>query len=301
VSVARSALVTARRALERVVVDRGDGENRGESPCLPDHAAGAPRSALAAAIGMLRVLARGDATVAELAAASALRRDRTARLVDSCLRAGLVRVDPDAGRLRLDWSVHGWLRAAVAPVLVERGGPLVADAADRAGVCAFITVLRGMRSVTLVEELRSVGPGLEMTPWLGRPCPLLSSDGGPALVMDFDPDDILAMLPRRSDPREVAEFVHRVEVLAESGVVARESFEEAGQTAVTAPVRDAGGDVVASACLVGASDQLRPRLTELADAARALARELSALVGGAAETPNAPTGERSGRSVSVLT
>ena len=199
------------------------------------------------------------------------------RLIDSCRRAGFVRVDADGDRLHLDWMLHGWARAASRPTLVTQGAAIVAGVADETGVCAFITVLRGMRSVTLVEELRDIGAGLDMTPWLGRPCPILSADGGPTLVMDFDDDDIPSFLPRRADARELTEFRERVSTLVRDGVVAKDSIEEAGQTAVTAPIRDASGAVAGAVCLVGAADEIRPRIPELKAAARAA--DLSRLVG----------------------
>ncbi|MCP2635443.1 helix-turn-helix domain-containing protein [Microbacterium sp. HD4P20] len=275
VAVAHRAAVAARRTLEHVLNEH-EGCTRpfATAPSVP------PKSALAAAQLLLEILATSDGTVTDLVRATGLRRDRLLRLVESCRRAGFLRVEPEGTRVRLDWSLHGWMRAASGPTLARDGAPIVADVADRTGVCAFITVLRGMRSVTLVEELRSLGPGLEMTRWLGRPCPILSSDGGPALVMDFDRDAIAAFLPKRTDPREAAEFFQRVETLAEHGVIAREAFEEAGQTAFAAPIRDSSGAVVAAACLVGATDEMRPRIAELSTVVGEMAADLSGLVGG---------------------
>lgn len=278
VALARNATLNARRALERILDER-DARGRASRSVTSAPVSEPPSSALGATVRMLQILAEADATASELAARSGLRRDRVARLLESCRRAGLVRIDPESEHARMDWSIHGWMRSASIPTLVTAGSPIVARAADRTGVCAFITVLRGMRSVTLVEELRPLGRGLDMTPWLGRPCPILSSDGGPALMMDFDRDDIVAFLPKRTDQRETAEFLKRVGALAADGVMARESFEEVGQTAFSAPIRDASGAVVAAACLVGATDELRARVAELSAVAREMAAELSDLVG----------------------
>lgn len=277
VSLARRALLAGRRALESAL---------GIAAAYPTSETGAPGgqvTALTGALRMLRVLAAGDQGVADLARECGLRRDRAERLLESCRRAGVVSLGAD-GRVRLDWSLHGWLRAAAAPLLVADGAAVVAEAANRTRVSAFVTVLRGIRSVTLVEELRRPGPGLHLASWLGRPCPILDSDGGPALVMDLDPDDIADFLPARTDARVVADFFDRVGTLRAEGVVARTSFEEIGQTGFTAPVRDASGAVVAAACLVGATDELRPRIAELSTETRRLAADLSALVGFTAAT-----------------
>lgn len=271
VPVARRALAAERRVLERSF-------HRPDEHRVPVITTRAPAPAMTATLALLQALGRSDATVAELCRLSGVRRDRALRLLESCRRAGFVRVDADGDRIHLAWVLHGWLRAAARPTLVAEGGPVVARAADETGVCAFITVLRGMRSVTLVEELRSLGAGLDMTPWLGRPCPIPSSDGGPTLVMDFEADDIPAFLPRR-DARELTDFRQRVDALVRDGVVAKESIEEAGQTAVTAPIRDASGAVAGAVCLVGATDEIRPRIPELKSVALTLSADLSRLVG----------------------
>lgn len=282
---ARRALTVARRALERRI-DEEDDARTAPAPVLVVAPSTEKTSALEAAVSILRVLAGAVTTPAILAQATGLRRDRVQRLLDSCRRAGIVRGEADGERVQLEWTVHGWLRAAVAPTLVEHGTALVARAADVTGACAFITVLRGMRSVTLVEELRDQGEGLEMTPWLGRPCPITSADGGPTLVMDFPDDHIAAFLPQRADTRDAADFLDRVRDVTAHGVMAKESFEEAGQTAISAPVRDASGAVIAAACLVGATDLLKSRTTELEHVARRLSDDLSALLG--AESALAP-------------
>ena len=285
IAVARKAVLAARREVERVVDARGQTASPSVPVAMSSPPASPPAPALAATLDMLWALSSGPRPLAELARAAGIRRDRAVRLLETCRRSGVVRIEEGEGLVSLEWSIHGWQRAALASRLVAEGTPVVARTADRAGVCAFITVLRGMRSVTLVEELRHTGPGLEMTPWLGRPCPILSSDGGPALVLAFDDDDIGAFLPARVDARESAEFFQRVHLLGRDGVMARESFEEAGQTAFTAPIRDSSGAVVAAACLVGASDEMRPRVAELSDAVHTMAAEVSILVGFGAEYP----------------
>jgi DNA-binding IclR family transcriptional regulator len=279
---ARRALAAARKALEHRIAehddDRGSGANSAPPPPGGDVAA---TGALDAAVRILSALASGPAAPSALAAATGLRRDRVLRLSDSLRRAGLVRAG-EGGIMRLEWLVHGWSRAAAAPLLVAEGTDLVARAADETGACAFITVLRGARSLTLVEELRDQGDGLEMTPWLGRPCPITSSDGGPTLLMDFPTEHVRGLMPQRADARETADFLARVAIVSRDGVIAKESYEEVGQTAVTAPVRDAGGSVVAAACLVGATDLMRDRMPLMEEVARRLATGLSDLLGASA-------------------
>ena len=265
---ARRALRTARQSIERdVAALRREGS---------DHLDHRGDSALAAALGILDHLADAPDTLSGVAAAVGLRRDRTQRLLESCERAGVVIAD--ASGYSVAWSVHGWYRAALTPTIIDRGRPLVAATAGRTGACAYITVLRGMRSFTLVEELEQVGEGLRMAPWQGRPHPIIGSDGGAALASDFDPAELALLLPNRHSPREVTELQERVARVAERGVLTIESIDEAGQVSISAPVRDAAGAVAAAACIVGATDYIRPRVKELEAAAQQLAREVSALL-----------------------
>ncbi|GGH46904.1 MarR family transcriptional regulator [Microbacterium album] len=291
VPAARRALAAARRALERRVEDvLGSVGDPAPRAAAGGDAQGAP-SALQAAMRMLRHLAEGPDGLAGIARAAGVRRDRAQRIVDSCRAVGVVMDDIDRGGYRLAWGIHGWHRAAAAPIMATRGAPLVAAAADATGACAFITVLKGMRSVTLVEELEIQGEGLRMTPWLGRPCPLMSADGGPTLVMDFGVDEVAPLLPRREPQAERDEFLARMRQVTQDGVIAKESFEEAGLLSVSAPIRDSSGSVAAAACIVAATDQARSRVRALRQAALELAAGVTALLGGpdADGTPAAAT------------
>lgn len=277
---ARHALLAARRSIERALAEDvppvADTVSRDERPVVTP-----PVGALAAALAVLRHLALTDDHVASIARAVGISVDRAQRVVEHCRAAGLVGIDP-ARQVSLDWRMHGWYRAATAPLLLARAAPLVARTADASAVCTFVTVLRGMRSVTLIEELRDSGPGLRMLPWLGRPAPITESDGGPALVSDLGEDELATVFPRRHSQAEVAAFARRVRNVTRDGVAAHEYTEDAGILSITAPVRDSSGTVAAAVCIVGPSERLRPQLADLMAAARALADDASAVLGGRA-------------------
>jgi DNA-binding IclR family transcriptional regulator len=277
---ARRALTAARRSLERAIAD-GPRAPRETQPA--DSAP--PRSGLGAALCILRHLAAGPDSLAGVARASGLRPDRTARLIDSCRRSGMVQVDAEGGTAQIAWSVHGWYRAAAIPTLVEGGTPLVAELAAASGACAFLTVLKGMRSFTLVEELAVLGEGLRMAEWKGRPHPIVGSDGGPTLVMDLDPEQLTQIFPARHTPQEVGQFLERVRKVALDGVLSMESIDEFGITSISAPVRDASGIVAAAACVVGATEYIKPQLGEIERATRLLAEQVSALLQHAVHEP----------------
>ncbi|MFG1923241.1 hypothetical protein [Cryptosporangium sp. NPDC048952] len=284
---ARRAVEAARRQIEAALADPRPFGDLGAA--FADPGPVGDRTDTAASVtsieGAARViehLAAGRSSIAEISRALGFRVDRTQRLVDACA-ALLDRSDgTDVG---LGWAVHAWHRAATESSLTGECAELVVRTARRTGQCSFLTVLRGMRSLTVVEVLEGPGEGLALTPWLGRPCRIVHADGGPTLLMDFEIDEIPPLLPDALE-NEAAELLERVRTVSQNGVLSKGSAEEAGQIAVSAPVRDASGLVVAAACIVGATETIRPRLTELEAAVLRLADAVSTQLG----RPVEPTG-----------
>jgi DNA-binding IclR family transcriptional regulator len=180
--------------------------------------------------------------------------------------------------VELGWGIHGWHRSATVPVLTSTGSSVVAEAADRAGVFGFITILRGIRSFTIVEELGTPDGGIVMMPWLGRPHPVIGSDGGPTLVMEFEPDDLAGLLRKRHAARELDLLAERIDEVTRAGVITIDSDHDAGLISVSAPIRDASGAVAGAACLTGGTDAVRHRRAEIEAATRELAGRLSDLL-----------------------
>jgi DNA-binding IclR family transcriptional regulator len=280
---ARRAVLVARRHIESMLADElsaplppRDAEAPAPAP-PPTGAAGSP-SAVSAALRILLHLAGGPDSLTNIARATGLRYDRVQRLMDSCVRSGLVWAAADSARYQLGWIVQGWHRAASAPVMVARGKPLVAETANRSQTCAFITVLAGMRSLTLVEELEMAGEGLEMISWLGRAHPIVGSDGGPTLLMDLKPEELKQLFPARYTAHELATFLQRVRRVVADGVLSMQAFEDAGLISISAPIRDSSGAVAAAVCLVGTTDYMRANRREFERETRDLADRVSALL-----------------------
>jgi DNA-binding IclR family transcriptional regulator len=229
-------------------------------------------------------LAGGPDSIAGTSRATGLRPDRTQRLIESCRRAGFLLADlGQIARFQPSWILHGWYRTAAEPTMAARGRALVAETANRTLTCGFITVLRGMRSFTLVEELEMAGEGLKMASWLGRAHPIIGSDGGPTLVMDFTPAELTLLFPARHTPRELKVFLDRVHAVVRDQVLSMEAFDDAGIVSISAPVRDSSGGVIAAACLVGTTDYMRAHGAEFEAAAHELALSVSALLRGSPE------------------
>lgn len=234
-------------------------------------------TALEATVRVLWHLAGGHDSIAATARATGLRADRVQRLLDTCRAAGFVTAGPERD-LQLSWIVFGWHRAAAIPTMVDSGTVLVAATAHRTLSYSFLTVLKGMRSLTIVEELGPAGEGLRMSPWLGRAHPIVGSDGGPTMLMDFTPDEITRLFPARHTPKELDVFLQRVREVQRRGVLVMHAFDDGGLLSISAPVRDSSGAVVAAVCLVGMNEYVRNNTAELEGAARALAAAVTALV-----------------------
>ncbi|WP_395638629.1 hypothetical protein [Pseudolysinimonas sp.] len=272
---ARRAVVAASRTISRTLEDWLSSPPAATEP----QAATEATSPLEAALAILRVLADRPDSVAGVSRATGLRPDRVQRLIDSCRNAGLLQHSHDrTTRFQLGWIVQGWYRAASVPTMVEHGRPRVAEAANRTLTCGFITILKGMRSFTIVEELGLAGDGLRMTPWLGRAHPMIGSDGGPTLTMDFRSDEITLLFPARHTPQELQRFLTHADLVARDGVLTMEAFDDAGLLSISAPVRDASGSVIAAACIVGTTAYMRANLNDVEEAARRLAVEVTALL-----------------------
>lgn len=271
---ARRAVVAASRAISRTL------EDWLAAPPAVEPASGVEAATpLEAALGILRHLADRPDSLAGVSRATGLRPDRAQRLIESCRNAGLLQHSHDrTTRFQLGWIVQGWYRAASVPTMVEHGGPRVAEAANRTLTCGFITILKGMRSFTIVEELGLAGEGLRMTPWLGRAHPMIGSDGGPTLTMDLQTDQIATLFPSRHTPQELQRFLSHAQQVAKRGVLTMEAFDDAGLVSISAPVRDASGSVIAAACIVGTTAHMRAHVAEFEDAARRLAAEVTGLL-----------------------
>jgi DNA-binding IclR family transcriptional regulator len=278
---ARRAVDQARERIEAGITQVGEFRERARDSAArrrgPEEL-----STLEAVALLLEHLAEGADVPRELWRAVGISAGRGQRLIDAAEGAGVVHRDADDSVLRLSWSVHGWHRAAVTPILTTRGDRLVAETSQATGHSAFLTVMRRMRSVTLVEKLAEQPDGLVMAPWLGRPCPLELSDGGPALLLDYGTEAIATLIPGDTPLAALETLRDGMWQIARDGVLSRESAEEAGQIGITAPVRDSSGLVVAAACIVGTTGAVKAQLGEARAAAVALAARVSEQLGARA-------------------
>jgi len=230
---------------------------------------------------LVRVLEAGrPVALAELASASGIPKSTASRLVSALERQGLIEQDGERGRLRPGPAI---LRVAERSML-ERGVVELARAsldalAQSSGETINLAVpaRHGVEHVAEVESRHFLGAGQ----WLGRSVDYHCTAVG-KVFMAFGRATLPARPPAQLTPRTIID--PRL-MLAELERVRNEDFAtavdelETGLAAIAAPVRGAGGEVVAALSVSGPTTRMTPqRIAELQpiliDEATALSRRL---------------------------
>lgn len=238
------------------------------------------------AVAILDLLAeRSEAGVTEIAHAIGVHKSTASRLLASLEAGRLVEQTTHRGSYRLGF---GLMRLA-APVsgrmdVTREGLPVLEALAAEVGETVNLAVLRGTDVVNL-EQVR--GPATITTVnWVGQPTPLHATSSGKVLLAAFAPDDLAAFLARplpRFTPQtitEAPELERELVRVRERGYATTTEELEQGLDAVAAPVRDAGGRVVAAISVSGPVYRFDgARMAEVAPAVVAAAADLSRRLG----------------------
>jgi IclR family transcriptional regulator, acetate operon repressor len=202
-------------------------------------------------------------TVGELATRSGLPKSTTSRLVGALERHGLVQRAPGSGSL-----VPG--RVLVRYARQETGDAeliaVAADALDRLAAESGETVNIGIPSAGAVEQLdqRDSRHYLGSTNWVGRRVP----PHGSALGKVFLAFGAMELPPGRLEPLGPDTILDRTALARDLDAVHTRGYAvaveelEPGLWAVAAPVRDAGGSVIAALSISGPTLRLRDGLVD---------------------------------------
>ncbi len=235
-----------------------------------------------AAVASLTGTGRG-ATATDVARALERERSHVSRTLAALAENDVV-VRDDERRYRLSWAWYTAAEDLVDRRLRLEGVAALDDLAAATGEAAFLGVLRGDTTVTIVESLppasRMVGT------WIGRGYPAFCSDAGQAVLWDADDDEVRAVFAATAfedagpkAPASVDDFLRRLREARERGYAIVDEEAEAGLYSVAAPVWDFRGEVVAAVQVVGGRGALQPRTAELAAACRLTATDLSRRLG----------------------
>jgi DNA-binding IclR family transcriptional regulator len=230
---------------------------------------------------LVRVLeSEQPVALTDLASASGIPKSTASRLVSALERQGLVEQDGERGRLRPGPAILRVAeRSMVERSVVELAGPSLDALGEASGETINLAVpaRHGVEHVAQVESRHFLGAGQ----WQGRTVDFHCTANG-KVFMAFGRSTMPARPLPALTPRTITD---PGQLRAELAQVRRDGFAEAvdeleiGLAAIAAPVRGAGGQVVAALSITGPTVRMTgERIAELKpiliDEARTLSRRL---------------------------
>ncbi|WP_375002733.1 IclR family transcriptional regulator [Aeromicrobium sp. CTD01-1L150] len=213
------------------------------------------------AITILEILAReGEAGVTSVADELGVHKSTAFRLIGTLEARGVVEQTDDRGKYQLGVGLIRMAGTTAARIdLVQASRPISKQLAADTGETVNIAVLVD-DSALYLDQIAGAAT-LQPHNWVGRRIPLHATSNGKVLAAALDPDEVDELLPdlppytertitrRRTLHRELAD------VRRNGHAVAVDELEE-GMTALSAPVRDAHGEVAAALSVTGSSFRL---------------------------------------------
>ncbi len=243
------------------------------------------------ALTILELLAAdGRLGVGEIAALLNVHKSTASRLLATLEAHGLAEQLPDRGRYQLGLGVLRLAGATRSRLdVVQESRPVTTALAVRVGETVNVVILSG-RETLYLDQVAGTS-ALQIHNWVGQRNPMHATANGRVLlahVSSAERDAILAAVTDRTGhlTRLTARtLVDRAAVLADleqirvrgHAVVSDEL--EVGLTAVAAPVRGAGAEVIASLSVSGPTFRIADRLPELVAEVTAAAATVSQRMG----------------------
>ena len=229
---------------------------------------------------------QGEAGVTELARKLGLHKSTASRLLATLQKRGLVEQDEESGKYRLGLVV---IRLAErAERTLDLRGISMPELERLARLTHETTGLGILEADALLTVAQADGPNLiAVGDWTGRSTPLHCVASGKVLMAALAEREVLRIVRRglvSYTERTITELEPLLEELARirrRGYATALGEYEIGLNAVSAPVHDARGHVVATVDIWGPAFRLTPRrIPELAVQAREAAAAISIRLGG---------------------
>lgn len=239
------------------------------------------------ALGADEVVASGGCGVNQLATLLGRDKSQVSRMLTTLARAGFVERDPRTRRYRLGWQLFALAARSGDQRLLAAAGPVLVSLVRETGESVHLSVLRGGAVLTVLTE--SSPRALQAVSWVGRLVPVSSTSAGRALTMDHDLEQLRTLVGEGpweqatpKAPADLTELLARVRQAVALGYARVEEESEPGLVAVAAPVRDAGGRIVAAVNLSAPRFRLGRRLTSAGAAVASAAEQVGAVLAGPA-------------------
>ena len=236
------------------------------------------------ALTILGILARlGEAGVTEIAAELGVHKSTAFRLVATLESHGMVEQNEERGKYRLGVGVLRLAGATTARLdVVQEARPICRKLAADSGETVNIAVLSD-RSALYLDQVAGTS-ALQPHNWVGQHIPLHATSNGKVLLSGLDApalDRLLPKLPSYTPQTITRKAALRAELdrVREQGYAIAVDELEIGLTAVAAPIRNAGGDVVASMSVSGPTFRIEERTDEIVDRLKEAALEVSMRLG----------------------
>ena len=223
------------------------------------------------------------ATVSEIATMLGRERSQVSRSLTALDKQGFITRGPGRG-YTLAWSWYATAQELTAHRIQQHGLAVLDELATTVGEAAFLGVLQGSTTLTVLESLPPT-TGM-IGSWIGRSYPAYCSDAGRATLWDASDDEVRAVFSSTTfraqgpnTPASVDDLLDRLRTDRERGYSIVDQEAEPGLYSVAAPVWDFRQEVVAAIQVVGAYDDLIGRADECGAACARAAAALSELLG----------------------
>ncbi len=212
------------------------------------------------AIQLLLLLSERDATQAELCAALGIAQSTCYRILMTlqehrwvCEKGGAVYALSD-GLLPLTRGISREL------TLLERMTEKVTEISSRHGIACKLSVRKDDKQLTYFRA-EPAGP-VALTGQAGSTFPIIEGSVGAALLCDAADDELAALvascgddIPEKSEPQLLKDAIREVR---EIGTVLNNRKNRWNIAALSIPVRDSAGKVIAALTFIGSTDDFTP-------------------------------------------
>lgn len=243
---------------------------------------------VARAISILKSFTAEDPElgVGELSRRLDLPKSTVFRLLSTLEAGGLVMQNPETGRYRLGVDLIGLADNVMAFSNVRRiARPHLGDLANALRETVSLTILDGSEAVN-VEQFVPPGRLVVRVGWVGRRMPAHAVSSGRVIVAFQAEGDVASLLDGELDkltPHTLTDsqaIRAELERIRDEGYAAAFEELEAGLNALSAPVRNHAGGVIASVSVSGPASRLTPeRVSQVAPDVIRTADEISHEIG----------------------
>jgi IclR family KDG regulon transcriptional repressor len=247
-------------------------------------------TSLRRALGLLESLGAADAisagglSVTRLAKLVGADKSQVSRTLQTLHATGFVERDADTLLYRLGWRIFSLAGRAGDRRLVDAAPPVLLHLVAELGERSHLSVLQGVSVLTVLTE--SPPHALQTVAWVGRTAPAQCTSSGRALLMDAERPELEALFAGTdfacggpNAPDGVGALHERITAARVTGYAAVDEEFERGTVAVSAPVRDASGRVVAAVNVSAPKFRMGERLTPAGECVKQAADSLSRKLG----------------------